>query len=762
MSGKRIRQLGTTDTPPAGALLPLDAIGLPQAQAITPKDLVDAASYTLTVVLGSNAADNRAAIEGALTKYAASGNTRGTLRLPKGVYEVSYTVFLTGAHSGLTIEGDGCVLFRTALASTGFPENSVMNIGVNTPIDPMGRGDPFTRNPMNLKQLIFGENQPVRYDNFQVGDAIILYKSFNPGNTRQQVQQVAVITAKDVPNRTITVDANILDEANLATYLFNGRKAQSGGIAAGATTIRIPQPVSEDWFPPQSWIYVTDGVGELEAYGEFVRVTGVNSAVAYMDVFLETALRNSYLDGRAAVVPSSPDPEQNLRTRWLEDIMVRGLTFGGAPFANGQNADLAAKFSVNLTLERVNCVLRVAIGGITSNGFIVTTSDGLVMRQCYGVEGGQALALNGVRNSQIETCRVTTSMEEFCSDITFRDCDIVRAYNQLFGTARVAAIDCRFWNLEQFAIGDDSSMIRSKVIGSKTPNGDLAIGGNRFTVHDLHAIVGPMRLVFRQTGTGHTVGRVRGTEGLPANVTVLKGSGGRIDGPIDGTITAENVPFFPMALPGSWTYTTDVQIPLTFGDGEPPKVIGHLVGRQSAMWLRVTVIANLGDVFVPNYISLTHVYEIARGYRTANAWYTCLPQCAGARDLETFEADFVLELYEDGNDAWLRLSRTLGSVSPVDVNVRIQTNAMFEPGGTAPTAGLGGVHESTTVSQRNGLAYLHGPVITRNTAPAIDDLKAKECALWYDPSDTAPRLVVRARTNDGTLANLALALTPEP
>ncbi len=754
MAGKRIRQLGTTDTPPAGALLPLDAIGLPQAQAITPKDLVDAASYTLTVVLGSNAADNRAAIEGALTKYAASGNTRGTLRLPKGVYEVSYTVFLTGAHSGLTIEGDGCVLFRTAPASTGFPENSVMNIGVNTPLDPMGRGDPFALVSGNPNQFRFDDELDVRYDNYQVGDAIILYRSDNPGGTRQPVQQVAVITAKSggSTDRTITVDANLMTGVNLATYLFNGRKLVAGGVLAGATSLRIPVAVPEAWFPPQSWIYVTDGVGELEAYGEFVRVKETAAGVGHLDIVLETALRNSYLDGRAAVVPSSPDPALNLRTRWLEDITVSGLTFGGAPFANGQNADLAAKFSVNLTLERVNCVLRVAIGGITSNGFIVATSGGLVMRQCYGVEGGQALALNGIRDSLIEKCRVTTSMEEFSSKITFRDCDIVRAYNQLFGTAQIAAIDCQFWNLEQFVIGDDSSMIRCKVIGSKTDgSGSLGIGSNRFTARDVEAIAGPMRLLFL-SGTGHHVGRVRGNDPDEPVVTVVAGSSGRIDGPvIDGTVTAEGGGSIP--IPGNWLYPTDVQVPLTFPADAPTslQVIGKLSGLRSEMWLRVTLVASGYGV------SITRIYEIARSYQFPTRWYLCQPQSERRREFDLVNRTvFDLELHEGEVDAWLRLRRGGGLVG-VEVIVRIETNATFTPGGTAPSGDPVGFQESTTVSQRNGLVYF----CTRNTAPAIDDLKARECALWYDPSDTAPRLVIRARTNDGTFANLALALTPE-
>lgn len=275
MSNLRIRDLFSTSTLPVDAVVPLDAPGLSDAQKITPRNLVEAVSYTLTPVLSSDPAPttpeaNRVSLETELAKYAASGNKRGTMRLPKGVYEVDYTVTLTCAHSGLTIEGDGCVLFRSTGASfPDRPENSVININLSTKLDPMGRGDTFSLGG-NPNQFILSVTEE-RYANYQVGDAIILYKSTNPGGVRQPVQQVAIITAKSTVGQTITVDANLLAGVNLATYLFNGLKVVPGGLPAGATVIKVPRPTKLEILPKQSWIYVTDGVGELETVGEFVQ-----------------------------------------------------------------------------------------------------------------------------------------------------------------------------------------------------------------------------------------------------------------------------------------------------------------------------------------------------------------------------------------------------------------------------------------------------------------------------------------------------------
>jgi hypothetical protein len=89
MANKRIRDLNTTTTFPAGAKIPVDAAGFPEAQAVGSSDLVDAVSLVLAPPLTINdpsaAAANSAAIEAALATIATSGNKKSVLRLPRGL-----------------------------------------------------------------------------------------------------------------------------------------------------------------------------------------------------------------------------------------------------------------------------------------------------------------------------------------------------------------------------------------------------------------------------------------------------------------------------------------------------------------------------------------------------------------------------------------------------------------------------------------------------------------------------------------------------
>lgn len=80
MANKRIRDLVTTSTFPTGALFPLDAAGLTEANAISGPDLIDVVSSEIIPRLVPNsqgaANDNTAAIDAALATYAVYGNSR--------------------------------------------------------------------------------------------------------------------------------------------------------------------------------------------------------------------------------------------------------------------------------------------------------------------------------------------------------------------------------------------------------------------------------------------------------------------------------------------------------------------------------------------------------------------------------------------------------------------------------------------------------------------------------------------------------------
>lgn len=722
MANLRIRDLAATTTPPAGAVLPLDASGLTEAQKITPGDLVEAVWY---VQLGSNASDNTISLNAALDAYADSGNKRGTLLLPRGAYRLEEGVILTAAHSGLTIQGDGCSLYTNA--PSPYPKISPITLGFATGADPMGRGEGISGISGNQFEIPESSRS-----NYQVNDAIILYWVTTDIDYRNPIQQVAVITDVTVSQgiAVVTVNATILTGVTGATYLYNGRKLEYGQseIPAGTTELTILGTASAALFPQQSWAYVTDGVGVAEAYGEFVRVLSVDTDTDDTVLTLESGLRNSYITARAAIVPPG---------RWTEDVTIRGLTLGGSR-AVGSNTDLTAKHCVNLTLERVACRLATPLEYMASNGMLIVTSGHVTVRDC---DTAPALAFNTTRDVFVQNSAIAPNCEEFCSDITYLNCDIVHLFRHAIGSVRARAVGCRFGNIVSANLLDDSGLFNCDVRAMQVENGDFYMQGDRVAVDGVRAFDGPLRLQF-QSGTGQYVGRVGG------NVLVIEGSGGRIVGPVYGNISAEQIPYNVIPLPGSWAYTTDVQIPLTFSDDSDAVVLDKLTGLRSAMWVRVHLLATGYGV------STAGTYEIARGYQYPGGWYLCWPLTEGRQHYDA--TDFALELFDGDGDAWLRLRRT-GGTTAVDAIVRIQTNATFEPGGTAPSGGAPTVvHESTALAPRNRLAYLTSPVITQTAAPGDGDLANGQCALWFDTSATAFK--IKARDGGGAIRTGSVTL----
>jgi hypothetical protein len=57
-----------------------------------------------------------------------------------------------------------------------------------------------------------------------------------------------------------------------------------------------------------------------------------------------------------------------------------------------------------------------------------------------------------------------------------------------------------------------------------------------------------------------------------------------------------------------------------------------------------------------------------------------------------------------------------------------------------------------------GISPKWGVISWRNTAPADSDLFPGGCALWYDPTNGASKLMVKAQQADGTVKTAAIAL----
>ena len=210
---KRIYQLDPTSDP-AGKLFPLDASGLSKALAITFENLEKAISPVISRVLTPDdptaAAANTAAIAAALAEYAQSGNRKGVMRLPRGKFWLASAIVVAAAHSGLTIDADGCTLL-TDNSSSIFPLNTLLTIGAATGTDPAGFFEGFGFDAAFPNRLAFDPLRPLD-PNYRVGDAILLFIADNYITIQQPVQQMAVITGVDTDLKFVFIDAPVRDE----------------------------------------------------------------------------------------------------------------------------------------------------------------------------------------------------------------------------------------------------------------------------------------------------------------------------------------------------------------------------------------------------------------------------------------------------------------------------------------------------------------------------------------------------------------------
>ncbi|MFO0811245.1 MAG: hypothetical protein U0746_21660 [Gemmataceae bacterium] len=701
MADKRIWQLNTTRAFPGDAQLIVDSRGLSQSVAMDSGDLIDAVSLTLCPYLitddPSQAVANSAAIDAALAAYAQSGEKKGTLKLPRGNVWVAHAIRLVTKHSGLTVDGDGCVLLTDSTVTD--PNEWNIIIGLGDEANPMGFQANVAAGGQANQIVLTNFGNP---DNYQVDDAILLFNNGGFIDHRQTPQQTAVIQQVDFNpsprTLTLTLDTNPdVSQLNLAVYLFNGRKLERG-LAVGARELAIPGPSAAALFPKNSWAYMTDGVGVYEVVGEFVRVLSATSSNGNTVIALEGGVRNAYLGDRVAIVPPG---------RWTEGVTVRGLTLGGA-HAYDEGAQLVAKYCVDLRLERVRHTLSAAgaAAGLANHGAVIATCGRLAISDGQ-ITGGKGLDMTVTRDVVVERSRVQVQATEFSSDIALRDCDIVRDYLISIGSERVSADGCRFWNCA-IGTGTAAGDIRFRncdVYWAKGTDGSVAVlrlQTDRCTIQGLRSYGGPLT-VLGQSGTGHLI------ENLDANLELWPGTAGTIVEPVVGIIRAKP----NEVLPENWVRMTTAQVGriLHPGDGSTVEVgtISVASFGSNPIWARVFITAHESGVDV------TKVYEIARGYGNSTAWYRCLPLTEAVVGATKFD----LDLQEWGNQIKLRLRRVEG-LGDIHVTVRVETNGLFE--GTAVVADgqtVAGIHASTALTQSGGLLRVAGVTALDGTAASF-------------------------------------------
>lgn len=568
MANKRIRELTMTNTFPEGALVPLDAAGLSEAKAIGSSELVDAVSLLIAphlVVDDEGAAEeNSVALDAALAHYAASGNKKTILRLSRGIVHLSRVIPLTWEHSGIKIDGDGCILVYPA-NNPGAPGEFILAIGM-TGEAPTGFRDPFayTDDPFDPNVIKMPLNVPI--ENYQPGDALLLFEDDEDAEGRVFPQQT--VTIESVSSDALWHYVTLREEVNsgfmvgAAKWLLNGRKVK-GTVAAGATTIVLDGTVPMmNW--KDQWAYMTDGVSVIELYGEYIRVLDATESGGETTLTLERGVRQSYITGRAAVIPPG---------KWVENVTIRNLTLGGKYNYPHETVNMSAKFCVNLRLEGLKS--KVALANLVDAGTLISTSQSVVIADGQFTEG-KGLSLGATRDAVIERTRALVRNEEFCGNVVYRDCDFVGHYKHIIGCAETHAERCRFWDVEHFGFGNDCSLVDCDVY---SPAGYFYASSNRNTFRGVRCQSGSL-LIWIQGGADHYV------EDIRANLRIDVSSTGMIAGPIVGDLSGYNVNT-PSTLPAGWSRLTRAPVKLALPTTVNELVVlGKLSGNRSAIWAR--------------------------------------------------------------------------------------------------------------------------------------------------------------------------------
>src|SRR5205823_611790 len=160
-------------------------------------------------------------------------------------------------------------------------------------------------------------------------------------------------------------------------------------------------------------------------------------------------------------------------------------------------------------LERVRSSL--ANPSLYDHGAEVVTCHAVTVSDCtFTADNGLRFG-GSTREAVVEHSRVLTQSEEFCSDITYRDCDFVTRFSHDIGPARIRAEGCRFFGITIFGFSNPLSPGEELVITDCdmfAPGIALTIYADRCRLQDIRVYGGDLPVQFA-FGVDHYVRNVQ-------------------------------------------------------------------------------------------------------------------------------------------------------------------------------------------------------------------------------------------------------------
>lgn len=676
--------------------------------------------------LADDDADDRVVANGRELQaaYDMAAEANATVQLPAGRINASGAALasvgkpiinLDERHAGITIRGAG----RAATVLVDPYANDVTSL-------------PITIKSRRISGIYQSPSYPDKYpadtatvtvpladiDRFQPGD-VLYFWFYSLSRNDQSPSQRCRITAVNPSTGVVTF------EEELEAYMWNvfrhmkGHEATDDALAAGGVQVALADGAFTSEFHVNDDIYITGGPAINETYGEWVTITGFHPTIATI-IYFSPPLRQAYAAESVSVLPPPH----------MTDITLRDLSVA-APINN------EVRYMGSVTVGRRICFENVAF---------VPDGDDFV-QVAYGV------------------LDVAT-----CGDVSFRHCLLFGLSFSVTHDGILDDITARGFGFSEFCFDFECSRITFNG-GNFICQDKLGFGPcQRIHLRDSLALSycvdsGDPGMRFAE---GSRISNVRLTNAKNAAEIFLNDDNLVLDGvrfDKEVWIIGENVRVGPVSAPRFRLFASDDpprdSSGVLVGPVDTPELVDdNLAGK----WLQPLMVSNDGSA--QPWQSLEETTLRKPGLKLPSAGTMTVPLTIIGAGIQSAN---LTEWKTSGGTIVIKIDASGALVVGARATIAPSGDAVFSP----PTASDKGLIVKGLSSQSGNLQEWQnssGVVLTsidkngyfmtkKTSAPADGDLQSSQLALWLDDTNGAGKLMIKAKTANGTVVSGSVALT---
>jgi hypothetical protein len=283
----------------------------------------------------SAASDNSREIELAIEQWrSAPQGTR--IVFPPGTIWLARAMYLFETEASIILEGQGWKTVFVCTFKDYGGDGGILNIYCTR----VGYADEVSKTNQGSNTAEVGTG--VNPANYQVGDCVFLFTGPLGGETRNPCQTLRIT---GVQGTDLTFDRNLdSSDYNAAKYMKQSRLVGTANLVPGTTAVTLAGNNKADatLFHVGDYVFLSDGVGALEIYGEFVKVASVTVNLDdSVTIGFLTGIELAYQDGQTVLIPGP----------WPQNITLRNLSLGG--IQSTLEGEWLVKFAVDFVGENV-------------------------------------------------------------------------------------------------------------------------------------------------------------------------------------------------------------------------------------------------------------------------------------------------------------------------------------------------------------------------------------------------------------------------